>query len=109
MGDKVSIGESLINIASAHQTLGDLENAKGTFERSLHLFREIGHQFGEGLALHGLGATHRHLGNATLAHRFLNESLTLRQKLGDKRGACEDYLEIGKFYQTFPDFRPPAD
>ncbi len=79
MGDKVSIAESLINIASAHQTLGELDNAKHTFERSLHSFREIGHQFGEGLALHGLGATYRHLGNAKSAHHFLSESLTLRQ------------------------------
>jgi hypothetical protein len=49
------------------------------------------------------------LGDPKSAHHFLNESLTLRQKLGDKRGVCEDYLEIGKFYQAFPNFRPIAD
>jgi hypothetical protein len=81
MGDKVSIAESLINIASAHQILGELDNAKLTFERSLHLFREVGHQFGEGLALHGLGSNLSPLGRPEICPSFSQREFDASPKI----------------------------
>jgi len=76
--------------------LGEYERAKGLFEHSLALYRELGDRWGMAIALVGLGRTVHDLGAYAEAEGWFREALALRRVLGDQRGIADSLCSVSQ-------------
>lgn len=84
-GDRRGEGNTLGNLGSVHQALGDPAAAITCHERSLGLARDIGDRHGEASALGSLGTAYLALGDAEVASSYYERSLGLARAIGDRR------------------------
>jgi tetratricopeptide (TPR) repeat protein len=63
--------------------LGESDAARGLFERSLAIWRELGDTEQQARELNSLGITHRHLGELDTARALLEEAIALSRDIGD--------------------------
>jgi predicted ATPase len=79
--DPVVLGHALRDAGSRWYVLGELRKSRRLHERSLRLFRELGHAAGEAAALRRLGVTLRALGDRSEGMRCLERCLELADEL----------------------------
>ncbi len=68
----------LLNVGVQQLNKGQFREALATFEQTLIIVRVIGEREGEGMALHGIGAVYRHLGQYAKALEYSQQALLLR-------------------------------
>jgi tetratricopeptide (TPR) repeat protein len=73
------------NLADAYEELGRREEAVALLRRALDLNREVGHQYGEAVALGNLGAALVHLHRAEEAAPILEEACAAYAKIDFRR------------------------
>lgn len=83
------------NLAESQGILGDVGRARGHFEQSLRLSRELGLEVDIGHALHGLGELERDAGNFDRAAELHEESLSISQRIDDPRMASATTHGLG--------------
>ncbi len=81
-------------------------DARQLYAASLKIYGEIGDQYGQALALNGLGVV-AEIEDPTEAERFYQESIAIFQKIGDRRGLltplsnlCETAMRKGEYAQA---------
>jgi tetratricopeptide (TPR) repeat protein len=79
------------NVASR---LGELERARGQFEGSLALYRELEDRWGTAMTLVALGWTAWGLGAYAEMEAWTREALVLRRALGDQRGVADSLYSL---------------
>ena len=76
--------------------LGDLAAARGYYEKSLAIYKELNHKWGIAEALGGLGWAVLRGGNHAAALSLFEESLRLSQEMGHKRSTGSTLCALGK-------------
>jgi DNA-binding SARP family transcriptional activator/predicted ATPase len=74
----------------------DRHHAKGAFEQSLQLYRELGDEWGSAAALVGLAGVVRYLDQLEDAVDMAEESVNLYRKVGDPRGTAKALNGLGQ-------------
>lgn len=87
---------SLNGVGRALNHLERRQEALDYHNRSLGMFREIGHEMGEARALDDIGCIYMRLGDDDLALPFHEKSLEIRRKIGQRRAECTSLMNIAK-------------
>ncbi len=87
LGDAVVVTAASYGVGAIHRDHGDLPAAVEAFERCLRLYRELGDQRGEGLALRGLSLCHRAAGEHAQAVARSQEAGRILRAAHDELGA----------------------
>ncbi len=105
IGIDMGIGDDISELCKLYEVkgwalmqMGDLEGAKGMFEKERALSEEIGQEALMGNSNHNLGTLHIYKGLFEDAYRYLNEAIRIREKLGDRRGTAKSLNNIGMLY-----------
>ncbi|HEC22275.1 MAG TPA: tetratricopeptide repeat protein [Chloroflexi bacterium] len=72
----------LNDLGYAHTMLGNLDEARRYFKRSLEISQELGDPAGEAAALNNIGAVYEREGKLADAQSYYERSLAIREKLG---------------------------
>ncbi len=85
---------TLCNLGVAHLDLGELDEARGLFSRSLEIRRRVGAPTAEGWSLVWLGNTHLAVGDPQNAAELLEQALGRFVMVGDRWASaiCRGYL-----------------
>lgn len=91
---------SLLNIAAAHQQLGNVAMAVTCAKDAAAWLEEAGEQTGLATALTQLGILYRRQGLVELARAEQQRALSLHQQAGDKLGIAKDLQSIAATYRV---------
>lgn len=106
-------GEKNLKNESFDQAISQFEEALEYYNKSLKIYQTLEADEGIGDAFNNIGLVHKNIGsyyidlkskekaseNFKLAHSYLNQSLTIREKLADKKGIMEVYNGIGDVFR----------
>jgi tetratricopeptide (TPR) repeat protein len=95
MGHQQGEGNSLNNLGNVALNQGDYGAAKGHFEQSLAIRREIGDRWGEGNSLSNLGRVVWNQGNYGTAKEYFEQSLAIRREIGDRLEEGNSLNDLG--------------
>ncbi|MGK7955338.1 MAG: tetratricopeptide repeat protein [Crocosphaera sp.] len=98
IGDRQGEGDSLGNLGSVYQFLGQYQQAITYYEKALEIFREIGDRFGEGMALTDLGSAYRSVGKYQKAIFYHQQSLEISREIEDKLHERNTLGNLGNVY-----------
>jgi tetratricopeptide (TPR) repeat protein len=101
---KLRIG-IIINLATAHRSVGDVKDSIGEYEKALALSRENESRYQEGAALGSLGNAYADLGEARKAIEFHEHALVISREIGDRRGEGTDLGNLGGAYADLGEAR----
>ena len=85
-GERMQEGWSHNSIGLAYKDMGRAEVAKGYFEKSVSIAREIGDRNGEGTGLGNLGIVYKDLGDVQRAIGYYEQHLEITRETKDRRG-----------------------
>jgi len=102
-GDGVGKGQSLDQLASLENELGDNQKAVALLEEALGIFRGLTDRRGMGMVLNDLGSVSNDLGDNTKALAYLNEAVSLNEVLEDKYAQAASLQNIGNVYENVSD------
>jgi len=74
---------------------GDLPAARGRYEESLAVRRDLGDRPGVALSLNNLGILAARLEDFDMARAYLDESLAIKREIGDRNGAANCLYNLG--------------
>jgi CHAT domain-containing protein/Tfp pilus assembly protein PilF len=92
--DDVVVAEGLRDIGAAAWRLGQRERAAADFRESLEIMRRTGQRYREAEVLNDLGQMSLADGRVAESSRLLDESLAIRQALGDQAGISETLTSL---------------
>ncbi len=106
-------GEKNLKNQSFEKATSQFQEALAYYEKSLKIYQSLDNDNGIGTAFNNIGLVHKNIGsyynelenseiaaqNFKTAHSFLNQSLSIREKLADKKGIMEVYNGIGDVYR----------
>jgi predicted ATPase len=75
---------------------GEPDAARGLFERSLAIWRELGDRGQQARQLNSLGITYRHLDQLAKARAFLEEAVALNRETGDMARLADSLANLGQ-------------
>jgi two-component system sensor histidine kinase/response regulator len=102
---KKSINQSITNLGSLYFDLGEYETAENYFKQVLENLQETRNdQMGLAGVYFSLGNTSRKLNNPTKALSYYEESLAIREKIGDLNGIALSNWGIGVIYNNKEQF-----
>jgi two-component system sensor histidine kinase/response regulator len=102
---KKSINQSITNLGSLYFDLGEYETAENYFKQVLENLQETPNdQMGLAGVYFSLGNTSRKLNNPTKALSYYEESLAIREKIGDLNGIALSNWGIGVIYNNKEQF-----
>jgi tetratricopeptide (TPR) repeat protein len=84
--------------------LGELEDARRAFDRSLAIRREIGDRAGEGATLNNLSQIYKARGDYDQALRYLEQSLKIQRKIGGRAGEGTTLSNLSQIYTARGDY-----
>ncbi len=96
--ERVQDGWSYNAMGQSYIHMGKTEMAKGYFEKSLSIAREIGDREGEGASLGNLGNTFAHLGNIQQSIECHEQYLRISREEGDLYGESAALGNLGTSY-----------
>lgn len=99
LGQKEQQAVYLGNLGSAYRDLGQIKNAMRYYRQALKLYRDLGHQAGEGLTLGRLGIAYRILGQVEPAIEHLEQALTIAREAGDPQAEGINLANLGIAYR----------
>jgi tetratricopeptide (TPR) repeat protein len=85
----------LLSTGRAHQVLSAYDQAVDYAQRALGLARQTGNWVASATALYQLAMVAYRQGEYTIAQAHHNESLSVRQEIGDRRGIAENLSGMG--------------
>jgi len=91
-------GIALGNLGSVYLKEGGWEQAIGSFEKALAVFRELGNRRGEGATLTNLGSVYLQQGRWEEAIGCHERALPVFRELGDRRGEGATLTNLGVVY-----------
>ncbi len=94
-GDATLQGRVELNGAFLDRRRGHFDTAIAAIHHALDLFTSAGHVKYRALAANNLGVLQRDLGDLTQARAWLEESLALRRRVGDKHGSASTLGSLG--------------
>lgn len=97
LGDKMSEAYVLNNVGYAHYRLGEYDEALGYYLQALE-FEAVNRRSSHALLLDNIGLSYEKLGDLERAVRFQQQSLNLREEIGDKRGVGQSLDGLGSAY-----------
>lgn len=112
VGDRIGEMTTLNNLGLLYQQIGQVGKANRLFEQVWDMADEMGLQTGKAQALNNLGSVYRLIGEVLKlqsfndkskeaydkALNFWNQSLAIREQIGDQAGQCRIHNNIGRFY-----------
>lgn len=101
---KVLESRSLNNLGNSHARLGDYQTARGLFERSLLIDRELGDKSNEGTSLNNLANLYTNLGQYDQALTLYQQSLQIHQTLNNRSQIAITLNNIGQVYDRQGDY-----
>ncbi|MGI0490867.1 tetratricopeptide repeat protein [Alkalinema pantanalense CENA528] len=101
---KVLESRSLNNLGNSHVRLGDYQTARGLFERSLLIDRDLGDKSNEGTSLNNLANLYTNLGQYQQALTLYQQSLQLHQTLNNRSQIAITLNNIGQVYDRQGDY-----
>jgi len=87
----------------AMQSLANFEKSLRSSMKALHLFEQLGDDFGKALALNNIGNTYYNTGKYQRARLRFQQSLLLRQDIHDVCGQAASLNNIGMVFQQLGD------
>ncbi len=100
VGDRNGEAETLTNIGSVYQALGEMRKALEKYNEALPLRRAVDDRSGEAETLDNIGVVYQYLGETRKALEKHNEALPLRRALGDRSGEAQTLHNIGGVYEA---------
>lgn len=97
-------GSILFEIANVYDDLGELEEAKQAFKKSLAIAREQDDKERVAKITHNLGGIELDTDDHEEARRLYEESLEIDRELGNKSGIAITLHELGRLSQDIGDF-----
>jgi len=94
-GDRRAAADALNELGEVQFSLGQVADARATFERQLPLRRAIGDARGEGDALNSLGVTVSTLGDRRRALEYYAQALPLLRAAGDRVNEAQTLSNTG--------------
>jgi serine/threonine protein kinase/tetratricopeptide (TPR) repeat protein len=96
IGSRAGEAVILVNLGPLFYMLGMRDRVRGSLLASLAICREIGTRYPEGYVLRDLGRLADEEDDPAQALRFLEESLTLRRRIGHADGVADSLLEMAR-------------
>jgi CHAT domain-containing protein/Tfp pilus assembly protein PilF len=97
-GDRKREANTLNNIGTVYNSLGEKQKALETHNEVLPIRRAIGDRRGEAVALNNIGLVYWSLGEMEKALEKYNEALPIRRAVGDRSGEAVTLNNIGLVY-----------
>lgn len=97
-GSRQGVASTLTGLGAALAAQGRSEDARATWERALHLHRELSDRRSVGVVLNNLGGLHLSLGAREEAASLLLEALELLEIEGESRRALEARLNLASLH-----------
>jgi predicted ATPase/class 3 adenylate cyclase len=85
-------------------TQGEPGAARRLFERSLAIWRELGHRDQQARELNSLGIAHHHLGDLDVARSLLEESIAIAREIGNPVRLAAALTNLGQLESAAGDF-----
>jgi CHAT domain-containing protein/tetratricopeptide (TPR) repeat protein len=101
--------ETLTNIGSVYQALGDTQKALEKFNEALPINREVGDRRGEVNTLDNIGAVYWSLGELQKALEKFNEALPISREIGARREEASTLGSIGVVYDSLGETQKALD
>jgi serine/threonine protein kinase/tetratricopeptide (TPR) repeat protein len=95
-GDKRALCESLVNLGNLRLNRYGPGRAKDLFTQALQISKDVKNDMTTGSALSGLAAVSAQEGNLAQAHRYDEEALGVRQRLGDGEYIAQSWIEMAE-------------
>jgi CHAT domain-containing protein/Tfp pilus assembly protein PilF len=102
-GDRLGEAQTLDQLGSVLNELGENQKAIHSLKSSLEIFRSIQDRRGEGMVLADLGSVQNDMGDNKESLANLNQALSLRREVGDRRAEGETLELIGDVYENTSD------
>jgi serine/threonine protein kinase/phosphoribosyl 1,2-cyclic phosphodiesterase/tetratricopeptide (TPR) repeat protein/anti-anti-sigma regulatory factor len=96
--------DCLRNLGTACWFLGEDEDAKAYWERSLHICQEIGDRHGEGKVLNNLGLLCRDQGDYMLSKEYYEQTLLIAQETGNRLAESIALNNLGYSLRSLGDY-----
>jgi tetratricopeptide (TPR) repeat protein len=100
---------ALANLGGIHWWLGNFQQARDCFKRSLDGHQETGEAAGQARALARLGVVHERLGDYRLAMDCLNRALAGYRRIGDRHGQAVQLVNIGALHRRLGHYPQSAE
>jgi CHAT domain-containing protein len=107
--DRLGEEQSLGNLGSAYNALGDYSKAIDYYQQSLAIAREIKDRLGEGASLGGLGAAYYYLGNYSKAIDYSQQYLAIARESKDRLGEGQSLGNLGLAYYYLGNYSKAID
>lgn len=91
---------SVGNLGSAHYRMGQVQRAVSCYEQALHLAREHGNRWNEGVWLGNLSNCVSDLGQDARAIEYLEQASAIRRDVGDRKGESNDLGNLGNLHSA---------
>jgi DNA-binding SARP family transcriptional activator len=96
--DRWGAAISLGNLGSAYRLRGDLDTALLHYEQAYPLYQAVGRQRGVAYVIHGRGMTLLAMGKTADALAALNDALSIRTEVGDRKYILESQAALAVAY-----------
>ena len=102
-------GNTLGNLGTAYNDLGDYQQAIDFYEQRLTIARESGDREGESNALGNLGTAYNNLGDYQQAIDFYEQNLAIAREIGNRQGEGYALGNLGGAYNSLGDYQQAID
>ncbi|MBN1232772.1 MAG: tetratricopeptide repeat protein [Candidatus Coatesbacteria bacterium] len=106
--DRRGFAASLCNLAGIFMKMGKMEQSLDNLLQAYDIFTQIGDKKGTAIVLANLGKLHKDY-DLGRAKQLLEESLSIRKEIDDKRGIAKIKEELAKIYIKLGDIDNAAD
>jgi tetratricopeptide (TPR) repeat protein len=94
---------TLVYLARAKQSLGEVKDALEHYRTALHLYTEVGDRVGLVATLNNIGLVYDGLGNRHQALRYFHQALSITEEIDDRAGLATTLSNIGLVYENLGD------
>ena len=103
IGDDRGLAVTLLSLAKAKHTVGDINGERAHLLESLELSRATGHRTAEAAALNNLGIVHYSLGEFHEAIAALEQSMAIQRERGDRTYLAFLSINLSALYEKVGD------
>ena len=104
VGNPRGEGETLNNIGSAYNNLGEYPKALEYYEQALAIHKQVGDFRIEGVTLNNIGGVYDSLGQYSKALEYYEQALAIRKQVGDPQGESTSLNNIGGVYDSLGEY-----
>ena len=108
-GDRGGDAETLYDMGSVYEDLGENQKALDYYNQALPLLRAVEERAGEGVTLNRIGFIYHLLGENQKALDYFNQALALQRAVGDRGGEGWTLNDIGLVYNSLGENQKALD